>query len=340
MPAEQSLSKEEISELSEALSTVREAGASQVRRGGVRAYDFEHPDKLSRMNMRALQLIFAGLERPWAATASSGLRTEVVVQVGSPEQSTFGAYAESFPAACVAAAVRMDPLPGVSFIDMPASLALRIVDRLIGAKGEGLAEARELTPIELSILKRFLNRLCADFSRAWSPVASVQFGVSDLYQSAGDIEVDEEELVIVAASTWAVASEEYRVNVAVPVSSLDKVLDVLDPQRWVRSEYDQSKTNPQLVAELLDPVHVMLSVELGRARVNMRGLANMEVGDVIKLDRTVNDPLEVKIGGRHKFYGRAGLVGKRLSIEIQEQVGATREPVVAPPSPAPDTIQG
>jgi len=339
MPAEQSLSKEEISELSDALSAVEDVGASEVRRGGVRSYDFEHPDKLSRMNMRALQLIFASLERPWAAIASAALKTEVSVQVGSPEQATFAAYAESFPANYVAAAVKMSPLPGASFIDLPATLALRAVSCLIGIASEELPEARELTLIELSIVKRFLNRLCADLSRAWIPVAPVQFGVSELYQSADDIEMDGEELVIVAGTVWSIASEEHRVNVAIPVGSLGRVLDSLDPQRWTHSEGEVTKANSQLLAELLDPVRLGVAVELGHAQVSMLGLTNMEVGDVIKLERAVNNPLEVKIGGKQKFYGRAGLVGKRLSIEIQEQVGAASESFVAPPGSAPDTIQ-
>jgi len=335
MVSKQNVTKEEINELSQALNAAAESPGSDTEQ--VRQYDFAHPDKLSKLNLRALQLMFSSLEHPWAATLSAALRSEVTVQVNPIEQSSFGVHAEAFPAACVIGSVTMEPLPGLSIIDLPTTLALSIVNRLTGGKGEGPAEPREMTQIELSIVKRLLNRLCADLSSAWSPVKQVQFSVSELHQSPADVGVDVEELVIVAGTIWNVDSTEHHVNIALPVSSLDPVLDVLDPQTWLRRDAGRGTISAEAVAELLESVNIEVAVEAGHARVSMQDLVNMGVGDVIRLDRSVNDPLDVKIGGRVSFSGRPGLVGRRLSVQIKDRVGGVDESAAGKANPATES---
>jgi flagellar motor switch protein FliM len=82
---------EEINESSEVLQS---AGQPPAETKQVRGYDFVHPDKLSKLNLRALEIIFTSLEKSWAAVLSTALRSETLVQLNSMEQAAFSAHAE------------------------------------------------------------------------------------------------------------------------------------------------------------------------------------------------------------------------------------------------------
>lgn len=330
MAKKETVTKEEMDELSQALETGKDEAESKP--GSTRNYDFAHPDKLSRPNVRALQLVFSALERSWSARLSEVFKNEITVSVGSMEQSTLGAYMESFPAEFIVVTIGTKSLYGDMYLDMPGMLGLSIVNRLTGGTGKISGKPRKLTAIELSIIKRVVGRLCGDFANAWTPVAKMQLKPGDvLYQSVEDMELDLQELVMIANTTWTINGEEHPISIAVPVNALEPILEDLDPQRWRRST-GPTQSDADLMATVLEPVCVELSAELGHASISMEDLMGMGVGDVIRLDRTVNDLLDVSVGGHVKLTGRPGLVGKNISLQIKGRVAESVEPAIVRPS--------
>ncbi len=296
--------------------TLNESGISAVETSEVRPFDFAHPDKLSKSNLRALRLVFSGLERPWAVTISTKLKTDAQVSLLSFDQMQFSAYAKSMSEHAVLFAISMQPLRGYAIADVSAEFALKVIDRLAGGKGELPKQVRPLSNIERRIIGRFLSSLMPGFASAWKPVASVEAIISQSFLSVEDIEIEPEELVVVASMVLNSDLGEYKINIILPVSSLDPVLKLLDPQRWLRVETPDRSTPEQTLAMLLNDVPIPASVQLGRARISVKDVLGMEVGDVVRLDTMVNDPLLVRIGGEVRFLARPGLVGKRVSVQV------------------------
>lgn len=286
----------------------------------VRPYDFVHPDKLSKSNLRALRLVFSGLERPWTATISTKLRTEAQASLLSFEQMPFSKYAESVSENTVFFTIVMPPLRGYAIVDISPEFALRLIDRLAGGKGEMLQQARGLTEIERRITGRFLSNLMPGFIDAWKPVTSVEAVISESFSSVEDIEIEPQELVLVVGMALNSALGEHQIKIVLPVSSLDPVLKLLDPQRWLKSETSDKSTPTQSLAILLNDIPISASVQLGRAQVSVQDVLNMEVGDVVRLDSKVNDPLLVRIGDEVRFLARPGLVGKRISVQVIDKI--------------------
>lgn len=71
------------------------------------------------------------------------------------------------------------------------------------------------------------------------------------------------------------------------------------------------------------PVDVV--VELGRTRMTFRQLAAMEKDDVIDLDRSSDDPLDIVAGGKVLARGDLVVDGDRMAIRITELVGESAE---------------
>jgi len=337
MEASENLSQEEIAEFARALDASADLSGHGAHTRDVRTYDFAHPDKLSKVHLRVLQSILSGLEKSWSGALSAMLRTEAAVTLSSIEQATFGAYQQSLPSPGVIAGIALGSLPGEALVDLPAALALGMVDRLTGGKGVLIGGPRSLTQVESRIIRRVIDRLAMDLSTAFRPVADLNGGVSDLYESADAVGLIEDEMLLVAGFVWAVASEEHKVNLAIPVNSLDVVRDMLTPERWLagRAEQEQAPSPPNLLG-----VSVEVTAELGSAYVSIQDIVGIDVGDVIRLDRTVSDPLDVKVQGKVKFCGHAGLIGSRLAVQITDQVQEPEQTFARPETPGEQASSG
>lgn len=316
--AKQTITKEESDMLSEVLNS---DGAAQERQ--VKTFDFVHPDKLSKANLRALELIFATLEKSWTGTLAAALRTEALVQIKPFEQATFGSYAESVPEGSLIFEVSLNPLPGKALIEMPTAIALPIVDRLAGGKGQVQGEPKPMTQIEKSIVAGFVGRLASDLASAFSPVAKLEPVVTDVHTSAAEIALAQQAPVILLTTAWDTLAMQQSVNIALPVKALDPILEDLIPQRWRKLEEGPKESASASISRLLREVEIPAKIHLGRASVSMQDVLSMEVGDVVRLETTVNDPLQIEIGGQLRFQAKPGLAGKRLAVQIVNQAEDT-----------------
>ena len=59
-----------------------------------------------------------------------------------------------------------------------------------------------------------------------------------------------------------------------------------------------------------------VEVELGKATVSVREMLSLDVGDVVKLDQLVEEPLTVKIGKEEKYLGFPGLSNNKLAVQL------------------------
>lgn len=76
---------------------------------------------------------------------------------------------------------------------------------------------------------------------------------------------------------------------------------------------------PGAIEEALGAVPVEVEVELGRAKTTLAALAALRVGQVITLDKFIDDPLAVRCGGRVKAFGRALVVRGVMAVTVVDR---------------------
>lgn len=309
----QTLTKDEISELTRAFgSTVTRA---PKRAHQVSAYDFRRPDKLSKSKLRSGERAMSNLARAWAETISSVLRADVTAQVGSVEVASISAYAESLPEHAVVAVLRTDQDARCACIDVPARLALSVANRMAGGRGEIHQRRTKLTHIESVILNLLFSRLAESLGAIFEPVKPLRFRVSDVRQSVTDLHVLED-TVVVAGVDLHINRIEHRLNAVLPADLMELLADAMAKKEPAQKHADTHEVNPSVIESLLGSVPVPVSADLGHARVTMQELMNMQVGDVIMLDRPVSDPIAIKMGKHTAFYSHIGLAGDKLAVQI------------------------
>jgi flagellar motor switch protein FliM len=81
----------------------------------------------------------------------------------------------------------------------------------------------------------------------------------------------------------------------------------------------KARSDPR-VERVVREVRLPIAAVLGRARVPLRELSQLSPGDVIPLERRIDEPLEVYCGQRPKFMGYAGHRRGRYALTVTRRL--------------------
>ncbi len=283
----------------------------------VRPYDFRRPDKFSKEHLRALQVIHESFARGAASSLSSYLRTGVQIRLSSIEQAVYGEYVEQLQTPTVVNIVTAEPLPGPLIIEINLGLAFAFMDRLLGGTGRIQQKAREVTDIELLLLRTIVKSLLLSLREAWSQLSAVTPNLDDLsfnpetVQAAlpGDVGV----LLLFEVRFGDTSST---VTMFVPYALLEPVIEKLSAQMWFSGIHKETLAGQEEIRRQLEKVEVPFVVNLGVTRVSIKEFLGLQEGNVIRLDTSADQELEVRVGGKQKYWARPGRVGRSLGVVI------------------------
>lgn len=69
-------------------------------------------------------------------------------------------------------------------------------------------------------------------------------------------------------------------------------------------------------------IPITLSVEIGKSKLNIRHLLQLNQGSVVELDRVAGEPLDVLINGTLVAHGEVVVVNEKLGIRLTDVISA------------------
>lgn len=283
----------------------------------VKTYDFRRPDKLSKDQMRTLQLLHESLGRIAGSTVSAYLRTAVQMNLVSIDQGVYGEYVDHVPQDSILHILSLDPLPSNVLISLDSTAAMAAVDRLLGGAGTATKSAQIPTEIELALIRTLVSCVLRAMKEAWSRVEDLSPTVQDIVLDPRFVQIAlKSDPVVVVAFEMSILHHSGTLTLCLPYVVLEPVLPKLSAQHWFASAKRGAAAQTDTLRRHLDSVRVNVAVELGGASVSLRDLGQLKVGDVLIINRAVDDDLELLVGGRPLFAARPGTVGHKLAVQV------------------------
>ena len=321
MSADEVLSQDEIDELLNAVSS-GEVEADELKDDEdekIENYDFKHPNKLSRDQLRTLRMVYEGFGRLFSTSISTQLRTMVETEVSSIEQLSYDEFSRSLPQPTIMAVCDFYPLHGEFIIEMNPKIAYAIVERLFGGMGQSaLKEVREFTDIEEVVLKKINKMMLDSFSEAWENVVELKPRLKELLSNPQFSQiVPSNDMVILASLECKVGSIEGLVNICIPYIVLEPIVSKLSAQYWFSTARQESTAqNIKEIKKRLGKAELPIEVELGKSKVTINELLQLSLGDVLRLDSKAKEDIDLYINGNKKFKAKPGEMGSNLAVEI------------------------
>lgn len=313
------LSQAEIDALMEGISKGEiETEASENK--SYPTYDFRRPTKFSKDNIRTLHLLHETFSRQLANSLAGYLRTGAQCILDSVEQVTYEEFLRSLPTPTFICICDLGSKEKPLLLEMSLSLVFGIVDRILGGPGVGDIPERELTEIEKTVIEDVIIRILANLSMAWSTVVEVDFRLQKMECLPQFVQVVfPTEIVLTISLEVSVGSCEGFLNLCLPYTSLQELLDALNPEKWLSPRPKEERKEPALREEL-SSLRVPVTAVLGKTRLTLADIRRLEEGQVIRLDNRVDDLIMVNIGKIPAFTAWPGTVGRRLAVRIHARL--------------------
>jgi flagellar motor switch protein FliM len=294
--------------------------AGQVRRAPeqVSAYDFRRPLKLSREHLRSLQLAFETFGHQAGTILTSALRSVCLVEVVDVEQQTYAEYVETLDDLTYLTVFSAEPLQQSGALEMPLTVVMTLVDKLLGGPGSKVQPERQLTDLETAVVSGLYERLVAEVRHAFADIVQltpVVKGVEynpQLAQVAGGSDA-----MLVARFVLRLGETEHPVSLCLSFSGLLPFLSAAEATEQVsereRAEREQSSRR---LAAGMQTVPVDVAIRFRTTTADPIELSGLRVGDVVKLRHPAAAPLDVVAADVVFAHATPGAQGSRLAALV------------------------
>ncbi len=279
--------------------------------------DFRRPAKLSREQVRSLDLFHDTFCRRLSSSISTIARASAAVEIARVSQMSWDEYVRTLPAFTFLATAAVRPLQGDALVEIDTPLALGMANRLLGGAGR-VEPPRRPTELEVPPLRRIggaaveaLGDALCQFVQVESELLSVELSPQLVAISSPS------QIVLVLTYAIGVQGTELFGDLSVVIS-----LSTMTPMLEKLASHNIEKLGPEFDSSLVEAVvrGIPLTIEarLSPTTMSAGAIAGLSVGDVLVLEHRLNEPASITVSGRHLFHAHVGRRGSRLAVAVAE----------------------
>ena len=298
----------------------------EVRGSVARSYDFKRPQRVNKGRIRAVENVHEQLAQLFSSAFAASMRMVIDIDLAFVDQPLYGEFLLSLPNPCGAFTFTVEPAGGKALLCLSPELVMAVIDRTLGGKGIGKSDdMRPLTSIERTIVNKLVSNLLRDFESAWETHFSLEVTNVALETNPEFIQAASSgDPTIVAAFEAHSTTLNGFVHLCYPVSTFETLLPSLDENaidHAISQEHEDSVANSRSLSKM----KVSTLVQIAQGSLSLKEIADLQQGDVIKLDTKKTEPAVVFVGNQPKFFARAGLDGRQRAAQIISTLQANEE---------------
>ena len=299
-------------------TSIDEIAAKADEYAKLKIYDFKRPDKFSKDQLRAIQMIHESFARQMTTVLSTLIRAIVSAEIASVEQLAYEEFVNYMVQPTVIGLIEMHPFEGSMLIEINPALVFTIIDRLLGGRGTFIGTIRELTDIEKTVVERVIMRILELLEDSWSTVVDVRFRFESMESNPFFVQIcSPSDMVLVVIMKLRVSDVEGMVSLCFPYFLIEPIMDRLSSQQWFAST--SHKADPEMKTWLnnsMMQVKMPLAMELGHTILSLNDVYALQIGDVIKLDELKDAQIDVRVGNQIRFKARPGTLNGHMAVEL------------------------
>lgn len=277
--------------------------------------------KLSRENSRTLQIAFDTYARQVSTVLTSALRVVCHVDLVGFEQQTYTEYVDALGDMTHMTVFSVESMQSSGVLQMPVTMAMACVDRLLGGSGTAEQPDRPLTDLETSVVAGLYDRLVAEVRYAFSSVGALEPVVLGVEYSPQLAQIANASDAMIVARFQVRRGEAHE-----PMTlcfSFNAVLALLaaagaDDAISARERAHREQASARLAAGFQE-VPVEVAIRFRRTFADPGELADLAPGDVVRLEHPAQAPLDVMAADVVFAHATAGSRGPKLAALVVAQ---------------------
>ena len=287
-------------------------------------YDFRRSRRLSADQMRSLERMHEHLAGLLGTYLTAYLRTRVTCELRDVVQTVFEDVVRTQPARSIVVTLAAEPLTGAQLMRLSPSLGHALIDRLLGGAGDVSVEDRPFTDIDVHVLERGLPVFLEALGESWAGVERLHPTIRLLEASPQFLRlVSPQEAIVQIDIEISFSHHSGDLTIVIPYESLKPILPKLTSVALLTEQNEDRPADlegARLLRAAALGIEVDLTAVVGTTTLTVADFLDLAAGDIVLLDKSASDPLEVLVEGRPKFMARPHVKSRRLCLVIEGRI--------------------
>ena len=293
-------------------------GFNRIPKDAVQPYDFRHPTFLSPLELRKLRLRHEEYLRSLAARLSVFLRLDFSLQMSKLQTIPFQKLIESFTNPTHLSLFKVEPLRGISVLELHPRLGLTIVDRLLGGPARSVASDHDLSEIELALLDQAVQVFLTEWCTHWADIQDLQPVLLGHETNGAFLRSSPPDAIMLALSMEARIGDCFeQIQIAFPYETLEPLIRQLGQSLEVNHTANlQSPRTPPPWNRQLDDLRLPVTAEWPGFELTLQQLTQLKPNDVLQLSPHCTEQVTVRLADLPKFKARLGTRAGHWALEL------------------------
>jgi len=274
-----------------------------------------------------LEIVFDRLVRLMTTSLRNFTSDNVEVSLDRITSVRFGDYLNSIPLPAILAVFKAEEWDNFGLITINSALIYSIIDVLLGGRrGQGATriEGRPYTTIESNLVKRMLEVVLADAELAFKPLSPVKFNIDRLETNPRFAAISRPaNAAILVRLRIDMEDRGGNVELLIPYATIEPIREVL-LQMFMGEKFGRDPIWEGHLATEIGQAEIAVDAVLYEAKLPLRQLMQLEVGDTLALELRPDALVTVRCGDVTLTVGRMGRVGDRVSVRVAKPLRKPR----------------
>ncbi|MDD3050832.1 MAG: flagellar motor switch protein FliM [Candidatus Cloacimonetes bacterium] len=285
----------------------------------LRLYDFKRPDRISRDQSKTLRNIHDNFAKLLSTYLSNILRTMVDVKSPTIEQISYIEFTMSASDFTNMFIFEIEHLEGKALLEIDPNFTFFLIDRLFGGPGSTNRKSNNITEIESFVLKKVAGSILDYFQESWANIADLVPKIHQFETNPQLVTIaPSSETMIVISFPILTRNFEFSMLLCFPYFMLEPILKkLLDQNFLLMLKKTPSNADIELIHKVIEQTNAKMTVELGKTEMSVEDFVSLKEGDIIVLDRKIDEYLVGYIEKIPKFLGSAGKTLKNKAFRLE-----------------------
>jgi len=320
---DQVLSQEEIDALLSGLSDgaieIEQKAEPDEPKQEVRTFDILQFTKSKKENLPALQFIYDRFSKSFQSALSLFLGRDVEIEQTPVHYIEYREFVKTLPLPTNMNVITTENLNGFFIVVFDAKIVFCALESVFGGSDVSAPriEGREFTKIELYVIKKLADIFSNEMEKAWTPVYRITCKYSRSEMNPNYVTmVSQEEIVSICQFSFNIENVSGWMKICIPYGILETIKDYLTSTPSREGLEMRHKWIEKMKEEVMN-VPLDIRVTLGKKRISLKDFLGAKEDTIIMVDRSVNDPVDIMIGGKAKLKGRLGILKGSKAVQIE-----------------------
>lgn len=297
-----------------------------------RYYDFNSPKKFTKDRLKLLKGIYDNYCRIATSQINSLFRVNSEVEVVTVEEQRYYEFSNALGDNDILTLVDIKFADNTSkypplLIHISQPLMVNMIDRMLGGNDDtiDIDSSYIYTELEMPLYRKIMDYFIVILRDAWSSYIKMQPRLERIEENPSlfqDISVDETVVIILLNAQMQGGSG--KISFCIPENLLSGIFDVIDNRKRTEDEYEN--VLPDVHETIMNKIRgsvMTMKADLGEAELDLADIYNLQVGDVIDLNKPHDSEVMLYVEEQPWFSGKLGVSNKKIAVKINNRLDQT-----------------